>query len=102
VGNHIIHTNDTRHLIRLNDSLRVSSYAFEASTNPQTAKSTEHKDAPFVRAFGLPIMEWIVAPGNEKVSIRYANAMKARESTQPGEAVLLGNSDHSGFVMSVR
>ena len=36
-------------------------------------------------------MEWIVAPGNEKISMRYANAMKAQESMQPGEAVLLGD-----------
>jgi len=46
-------------------------------------------------------MEWIVAPGNEKVSMRYANAMKAQESMQPGEAVLLGDSARSGFATFV-
>ena len=46
-------------------------------------------------------MEWIVAPGNEKVSMRYANAMKAQESMQPGEAVLLGNFRDTRFAMYV-
>ena len=46
-------------------------------------------------------MEWIVAPGNEKVSMRYANAMKAQESMQPGEAVLLGDFANSGLKMFV-
>lgn len=51
----------------------------------------------------MPAMEWIVAPGNENVSVRYANAMKAQESMQPGEAVLLGESarsDSAAFVCS--
>ena len=86
---------------RLNDWLKVSSYAFDASTDPQTAQSTEHKDAPFARAYGMPAMEWIVAPGNEKISIRYANAMEAQESMQPGEAVLLGDPSGLGFAVCV-
>jgi hypothetical protein len=47
-------------------------------------------------------MEWIVTPGNEKVSMRYANAMKAQESMQPGEAVLLGNPARSSVAAVVR
>ena len=65
------------------------------------AKSTEHKDAPFVRAYGMPVMEWVVAPGNEKISMRYANAMKAQESMQPGEAVLLGDASDPVFALCV-
>ena len=42
-------------------------------------------------------MEWIVAPGNGKISMRYANAMKAQESMQPGEAILLGDLSDSGL-----
>ena len=49
----------------------------------------------------MPAMEWIVASGNEKVSVRYANAMKAQESMQPGEAVLLGDPSDPGFALCV-
>ena len=52
-------------------------------------------------AYGLPVLEWIAAPGNEKTSMRYANGMKAKESIQPGEAVLLGDSSDSGFEVCV-
>ena len=49
----------------------------------------------------MPAMEWIVAPGSEKISMRYANAMKAQESMQPGEAVLLGDPSGLGFAVCV-
>ena len=49
----------------------------------------------------MPAMEWIVAPGNDKVSVRYANAMKAQESMQPGEAGLLGDRSDPGFAVCV-
>ena len=46
-------------------------------------------------------MEWIVAPSNEKVSVRYANAMKAQESMQPDEAALLGDTSDPGSALCV-
>ena len=49
----------------------------------------------------MPAMEWIIAPGNEKVTMRYANAMKAQESMRPGEAVLLGDPSGLGFALCV-
>ena len=45
----------------------------------------------------MPAMEWVVAPGNEMVPVRYANAMKAQESMQHGEAVLLGDPNGRGL-----